>query len=418
VDLNKLIARAKSMLLTPRTEWPVVAAEPATVGGIFADYVVILAAIPVVVRLVSSTLLGVSVPFLGSYRIGIGAGLTMAALTYVLALVGVFVVALIVEALAPTFGAEKNRVQALKTVAYAYTASWVVSIVGIVPGLGLLAALAGAAYSIYLLNMGLPFTMKCPPDKAVGYTVVTIVVAIIVAFVVNLVVGSVLGMGFGISRGLTGMAGGRAGPAAVGSGAVLQDWAKKVDAAAKQADAAQKSGDTTAQANAVGQLLGAVAGSGGKVESLAPDRLKPFLPEAIGNLRRTQMSVERNGALGVQISKGNATYSDGAQRTVSLEITDTGSLKGLVGFAAGWAGVEQEKQTDSGYDKTYKSGGQLVHEKWDNNSHYGQYGVVVGNRFSVQVAGNAASIDDLRAALASVNLAGLEALKSEGVQPN
>ena len=418
VDLNKLVARAKSMLLTPRTEWPVVAAEPATVGGIFSGYVFIMAAIPVVVRLTSSSLLGVSVPFLGSYRIGIGVGVTTAVLTYVLALVGVFVVSLIVEALAPTFGAERNRVQALKTVAYAYTASWVLSIIGIVPGLGLLSAIAGAAYSIYLLNMGLPFTMKCAPDKAVAYTVVTIIVAIIVAFVVNLVAASVVGMGFGINRGLAGLAGGHAGSAAIGNGAVLKDWANKVDTASKQVEAAQKSGDSNAQANAVGQLLGAVAGSGGKVESLAPDRLKPFLPESIGNLKRTQMSVERNAAMGVQISKGTATYSDGAQHTVNLEITDTGSLKGLVGFAAGWAGVEQEKQTDSGYEKTYQNGGQLVHEKWDNGSHYGQYGVVVGSRFSVQAAGNATSINDLKAAIATVDLAGLEALKMDGVQSN
>ena len=418
MDLNKLIARAKSMLLTPRTEWPAVAAEPATVGEIFSSYVFLMAAIPVIVRLVSSSLLGVSLPFIGSYRIGLGAGLTMAVLSYALALVAVFVVALIVEALAPTFGAEKNRVQALKTVAYAYTASWVASIIGIIPGLGVLAAVAGAIFSIYLLNMGLPFTMKCPPDKAVGYTAVTIIVAIIVGVLVNLVVGSVVGMGFGINRGLAGMAGGRAGSAVTPGGVVLQDWAKKVDAASKQVEAAQKSGDSGAQSNAVGQLLGAVVGSGGKVESLAPDRLKPFLPDAIGTLKRTQMSVERNAAMGVQISKGTATYSDGAQHTLNMEITDSGSLKGLVGFAAGWAGVEQEKQTDSGYEKTYMSGGRLVHEKWDNGSHSGQYGVVVGNRFSVQVAGGAANIDDLRTALASINLAGLEALKNEGVQSN
>ena len=153
MDINKIITRAKSMLLTPRSEWPVVAAEPDTIGGLYSGYIVILAAIPAIVRFLSSTLIGVSVPFLGSYRLPMTAGLTTAVLTYVLALVGTFIVALIVDALAPTFGAEKNRVQALKTVAYAYTAYWVVSIIGIIPGLGLLAALAGGIYSVYLLNM-------------------------------------------------------------------------------------------------------------------------------------------------------------------------------------------------------------------------------------------------------------------------
>jgi Yip1 domain len=424
VDINKIITRAKSILLTPRAEWPVIAAEPDTVGGLYTGYIVILAAIPAIVRFISSSLIGVSVPFLGSYRLPIAAGLTTAVLTYVLALVGTFVVALIVEALAPSFSAEKNRVQALKVVAYAYTASWVAAIIGIIPGLGLLAALAGAVYSIYLLNMGLPYTMKCPPEKAIGYTAVTIIVAIIVGVVLSLIVRSVGGYGMGYGRGIggypaTGYAHPGAGNFAPGStGAALQDWTKKMADASKQVDAARKSGDANAQANAVGQMVGAAVGSGGKVESLAPDQLKPFVPDALQGLKRTQLSVDRSGAMGVQISKATATYADDAQHQLNLEITDTGSLKGLVGFASGWAGVEQDTETDTGYDKTYKSGSQLVHEKWDNRGNFGEYGVVVGNRYSVKVSGNAASIDDLKAAVTSVNLAGLEALKDQGVQPN
>lgn len=423
MDINKIITRAKSMLLTPRSEWPVVAAEPDTIGGLYSGYIVILAAIPAIVRFLSSTLIGVSVPFLGSYRLPITTGLTTAVLTYVLALVGTFIVALIVDALAPTFGAEKNRVQALKTVAYAYTAYWVVSIIGIIPGLGLLAALAGGIYSVYLLNMGLPFTMKCPRDKAIGYTAVSIVVAIIIGWVLALIVGSVAGLGLGIGRGLTGFsAPGYSRPSgdfAPGTtGAALQAWTKKMADASKQVEAAQKSGDPNAQANAVGQMIGAAVGSGGKVESLAPDQLKPFLPDAMEGLKRTQLSVDRSSALGVQISKATATYADDAQRRLNLEITDTGSLKGLVGFASGWAGVEQDTETDTGYDKIYKSGGQLVHEKWDSRGNFGEYGVVVGDRFSVKVSGNAASIDELKAGVASVNLAGLEALKNQGVQAN
>jgi hypothetical protein len=423
VDINKIITRAKSMLLAPRTEWPVVAAEPDTVGGLYSGYICILAAIPAIVHFLSSTLIGVPVPFLGSFRVPIAAGLTTAVLTYVLSLVGVFIVALIVDALAPSFSAEKSRVQALKTVAYAYTASWVASILGIIPGLGLLAALAGLVYGIYLLNMGLPFTMKCPPDKAIGYTAVTIVVAIVVYIILGLIVSQVAGLGLGIGRGITGYpTPGYSRPsgdfAAGTTGAALQAWTKKMADASKQVDAAQKSGDPNAQANAVGQMIGAAVGSGGKVESLAPDQIKPFLPDTLQGLKRTQLSVDRSGALGVQISKATATYSDDGQHRLNLEITDTGSLKGLVGFASGWAGVEQDTETDTGYDKTYKNGGQLVHEKWDSRGNSGEYGVVVGDRFSVSVSGSAASIDELKAAVSSVNLAGLEALKNQGVQAN
>lgn len=420
MDVNKIVARAKAILLSPRTEWPVIAAEPDTIAGLYAGYIAILAAIPPIVGFLSTSLIGVAVPFLGSYRVGVGAGLSAAVLTYVMALVGVFIVTLIVDALAPTFGGERNRVQALKVVAYAYTASWVAAIIGIIPGLGLLAALAGLVFGLYLLNLGLPILMKSPPDKSIGYTAVTVAAAIVVSFVLHFVIFSVVGVGMRMGMTPTALSvPDRSGGFANGSaGASLQSWADRMANASRQVDTAQKSGDANAQASAVGQLVGAALGNGGKVESLAPDRIKPFLPGTLAGLKRTQSSAERNAALGMQISKAEATYSDGANRNLHLEITDTGSLKGLVGFAAGWAGVEQESENDSGYDKTYKSGGQLVHEKWNTQSQSGEYGVVIGDRFTVAVSGNAANIDELKGAVASVDLSGLESLKKEGVQAN
>jgi hypothetical protein len=420
---SRIVARAKSILLTPRSEWPVIATEPDTVGGLYCGYIIILAAIPAAVRFLSFSVIGVSVPFLGSYRVGITSALTTAIVSYVLSLIGIYVLALIVDALAPTFGGEKNQVQALKVVAYSYTASWIASIIGIIPGLGLLAALAGAIYGIYLLNLGLPFAMKCPQEKAAGYTAVTVAVAIVVGFVLGLAINSAGRYGYGLGQPPVSFSppspDSRTGTFASGStGAALQQWANNVENASKQIDAAQRSGDTNAQANAVGQMFGAALGNGGKVESLAPVRIKPFVPDSLDGLKRTQLTSERNAAMGMQISKATAVYSDGASRNLNLEITDTGALKGLVGFASGWAGVEQDSETDAGYEKTYRTGGQLVHEKWDNRSHYGEYGVIVGDRFSVTVSGNVANIDELKGAVANVNLAGLAELKNEGVQPD
>jgi hypothetical protein len=423
IAADNIVARVKSILLTPRSEWPVIAAEPQTVRGLYSRYIIILAAIPAGVHFLSYSLIGVSVPFLGSYRVGITSALTTTIVSYVLSLVGIYILALIVDALAPTFGGEKNQVQALKVVAYSYTASWIASIIGIIPGLSLLAALAGAIYGIYLLNMGLPFAMKCPQDRAMSYTAVTVVVAIVVGFVLGLAINSVgrYGYGFGqppVGFGVPGPANSTGTFASGSPGAAVQEWTRNVENASKQIDAAQKSGDANAQANAMGQMLGAAFGSGGKVESLAPERIKPFVPDSLDGLKRTQLTSERNAAMGMQISKATGVYSDGASHHLNLEITDTGALKGLVGFASGWAGVEQDKETDAGYEKTYKSGGQLVHEKWDNGSHYGEYGVIVGDRFSVTASGNAANIDELKGAVGNVNLAALAALKNEGVRPN
>ncbi len=106
---------------------------------------------------------------------------------YVLTLVGVYVLALIIDALAPTFNGQKNQIQALKVAAYSSTASWVAGVFALVPGLRILTILG--LYSLYLLYTGLPVLMKAPQDKAMGYTAVVIVAAIVLFMLVGIVAG-------------------------------------------------------------------------------------------------------------------------------------------------------------------------------------------------------------------------------------
>ena len=80
--------------------------------------------------------------------------------------------------------------------------------------------------------------------------------------------------------------------------------------------------------------------------------------------------------------------------------------------------LEQERETGNSYERTRKENGRMVHEQWNSDSHSGEYGIVLGDRFLVKVAGEAGSVDDLKAAVGSLNLAGLEALKNEGVKQN
>src|SRR5690606_35409450 len=192
VDMNKLVARVKAILLTPKTEWPVIASEPATVADLYKNYIVILAAIPAVIGFIKGSLIGYS-GFGIHVRTPIGMGLTTAIVTYLLTLGLVYVLALIVDALAPTFGGQKNPVQALKAVAYSYTASWIASVALVLPVIGVLVVLAGAIYGIYLLYLGLPATMKAPQEKAVGYTGVPVILAFLLAWVVGLVVAGMAG---------------------------------------------------------------------------------------------------------------------------------------------------------------------------------------------------------------------------------
>ncbi len=421
MDFNKIIARAKSLLLTPRAEWPVIAAEPETTSGLFMGYVLPLAALPAIAGFIKSSVIGYGIPFVGgTYRSSMGAGLSTAILTLVLSLLSVFVVGLIVDALAPTFGATRDRMQALKTTGYAYTASWVAGVLVIVPGIGWLAALLGGLYSIYLLYLALPYTMKAPADKAVGYTVVTVIAAIVLSLIVGAITAGVVGTAALGGMGRGGLFGSSASSDDAGSitgGALggLAQIASQAEKASKQMEAAEKSGDVDAQAKAAGNLMASVLGGGQQVESLPTDRIKSFLPATLAGLKQESSEAARNAAMGMQVSEAKARYSDGANRSIELEITDMGSARGLMGLAS-WVNVEEDKQTQTGYEKTYKQGENMIHEEWDNADKRGEYSAVVAGRFMVKVAGNAGSIDELKSALGGVNLAGLAALRNEGVK--
>jgi hypothetical protein len=421
MDFGKIIERIKAILTTPRTEWPAAAAEPATVQSLYAGYIAIVAALPIIAGFIKGSLIGTSA-FGITVRTPIGMGIVGMVLQYVLALVIVYVVALIINALAPTFGGQKDMVQALKTVAYAWTASWIAGIAVIVPWLGWLIAIAGAVYAIYLLYLGLPHTMKCPPEKAGGYTAVSVIIAIVLSWIVGAIVVGVVGTAAMTGAAMGGMhvTGSNGDSVTIDSDSALGKLAamgQRAEQASKELDAAQKSGDGQAQSAAMGKMMGAMAGSNGNVEALAPDQIKAFLPDNLGNLKRSSLSAERNSAMGMQISQASANYAADNGQHVTLEVSDTGGAKGFMSLAAAMA-PEEEKQTDHGYEKTYSADGNLVHEEWDTQSKYGEYSVVVGKRFTVKANGNVDSIDQLKQAVASIDLGKLESLKDAGVKAN
>ena len=151
-----LVDRVKRILLSPQSEWEVIDGEATTPRALYTGYIMPLAAIgPDRDR---DRLLGASASGCRSAARSTGcrsaAAITSAIVTYVLTLVGVYVLGLIIDALAPTFGGTKSPIQALKVAAYSSTAAWVAGIFAIVPGLRMLGILG--LYSVYLLYLGLP----------------------------------------------------------------------------------------------------------------------------------------------------------------------------------------------------------------------------------------------------------------------
>ena len=182
-----LVERVKKLLLTPTAEWQVIKGEAQTVVGLYTGYVMILAAIPAVASFIGWSVVGYS-GFGSPYRIPISAGVANMVLSYILSLGSVYVMALVIDALAPNFGGEKNFIQALKVAAFFPTAAWVAGFFYILPALTII-AIVGSLYSLWLLYTGLAPLMSVHEEKAAGYTAVILLVAIVLWVVAAAVAG-------------------------------------------------------------------------------------------------------------------------------------------------------------------------------------------------------------------------------------
>jgi hypothetical protein len=180
-----LVDRVKGIIVSPKQEWETIAGEKTSIAELYTSYILILAAIGPVAYFIGMSVVGINLPFFGTYRMPIVSALVAAVVQYGLTLASVYILAFIIDALAPTFSGEKNLNQAFKVATYTATPSWLVGIFGIIPALGLLKILG--LYGLYLLFLGLPVLMKSPKEKAVGYTVTVIIAAIIIFILIGVI---------------------------------------------------------------------------------------------------------------------------------------------------------------------------------------------------------------------------------------
>jgi hypothetical protein len=190
-----LFARAGDMILRPGSTWRTIDGEPGEIGDLYLGYVIPLAAVPPL-----AAFLGIYI--FGGFQIasiGVRPTLTGAAVEaaagYGLTLLLTYVLALIIDALAPRFGGRANRAQAFKLVAYSGTALWLAGVFALYPALGIPAALLGVLYSLYALYVGLPRLMRLDEGRAITCFAVIVLAVIVLAGVKGWVTARALELG-------------------------------------------------------------------------------------------------------------------------------------------------------------------------------------------------------------------------------
>jgi len=326
-----LIERVKNIVLSPRSEWPVIAPEPTSILQLYTGYVMPLAALAAVISFIHISAIGMHVPFAGIERMPIGYGLSLAIRSFAFGLVGLFLVGLIIDALAPTFAGSRDRRQALKVAAYSFTPAWLSSIVALSPILPTLLQWAVLFYGIYVLYLGLPVLMRSPQERALGYTATVVVCTLLLGLVFMVVSVGAGRMGWGPGARDSAAVGHAAaqtqGATAVGNiignalgtdekgkaglSAALANLAKAGEQSGSQASA-PAAGAAGAQSplSAAGGLVTALGGALGgshRVDVVDFKTLTAILPSSLPNMKRTAAQGENQGAVGVKTSSAKAT---------------------------------------------------------------------------------------------------------------
>jgi len=188
-----LIDRAKNIITSPKTEWDVVTNEEPNIQQIIVSYVVPLALISALASFVGYGLVGASI-----WGASLTWGIVQAIIVIFSAVLVVFIAAFVIDALAPSFGSQKNMGRAVQLIAYSMTPSWIGGIFNIYPPLGILGFIFGL-YGLYLFYLGFTPLMKTPEDKKVGYIIVSIVVLIVVYIVLGVILSAIFLGIFGLS---------------------------------------------------------------------------------------------------------------------------------------------------------------------------------------------------------------------------
>jgi hypothetical protein len=445
-----LVQRIKNILITPQTEWDVIAGEPTLPAQLFTGYVIPLAALAAVLSFIHLSLIGISLPFGGAYRTPLFSGLVTAALTVVFGVIGVFLIGLIINVLAPTFGGSRDLRQGLKVSGYSLTPAYLGAVLALSPVLPSLLQLAAGCYGIYVLYLGLPVLMRSPKERAAGYTASVVVCTLLVGVVLSV---ASMGLGFaGHGAGLLGrqqaqvdqeqgaatvanVIGGALGTNEQGKAALataLNNLAKANDqnqaattatsTAASGTGAPDAAGGAAANATAsnpaaaVGAMMTALGGAMAGDHPVAVvdfHQLTALLPPSLPDMTRSDARGESQTAMGVKSATATGVYHGANGAGVQVVIADMSAVSGLMNLA-GSIVQNTSSESSTGYEKDQTVGGRTVHEKFDIPGKHGVLTAMIAKRFQVELTGDGVDMSTLEQDLGSIDLGRLEAMKNVG----
>jgi hypothetical protein len=387
--------RVKAILLSPKPEWERIKLEPLDKQKLYVGYLLPLALVAALASAIGMSVFGVGA--LGfTVKVGIVPAFVSGVVQVVMTLVGAFVLALVVDWLAPNFGTAKNPEQAHKLAVYSGTAGLVAGVFAIFPPLGMLSILG--LYSVVLFYLGLPRLMGTPDGKRVPYMaaifVVCLVLGIVAATILNAVRTPFMGAGGTPFAAASSRSDAEVEITLPGGGKLkLNDMEKAANAFSE---------NMAGVAAAGGGDGSGTASIGGAGKATDPAKLAGMLPNSLpGGYQRTSLSS--SGAMGA--SQAEAVYQKGDSQ-ITLQVMDMGAM-GAFASMAGAVGIQENTETEDGYSRTRTVKGRVISESFTKSSKSASYDVV-GKGVMIGARGSNVDPDDLRRVVEAIDVEKLE----------
>jgi hypothetical protein len=181
MDYKKIWERIKNLITNPNGEWEKIYAEPNDQNEIISKY-----AIPIIGLGAITTLIGKAALEVYSFYDGLMLGISY----FISTLAGLYISAVIISELAPSFETKKDYNASLKLIVYSSTAALVAAVVAsLSPGLSFIGLFG--LYSVYLFWIGLPVILGTPEDKKIGFVLISALVILAVTFIINFILQSI-----------------------------------------------------------------------------------------------------------------------------------------------------------------------------------------------------------------------------------
>jgi hypothetical protein len=377
-DMN-LFARVKNILHKPKHFWVIVAFEKTSLSGLYIHYLMILAAIPAICGFIGMSQIGVG-GFSSLIKVPFMFALLVMFISYAINLSMIYVVALVINGLAPGFDGQKDLLRAFKLSAYASTPALLGGLFGLIPMLSFMSLLCWL-YTIYLIYIGLPVLMKIPGEKSLAYS--------LLIFPVSIASSAMMYGSFSLASSLFAP---NFSHLSQESGAYIVLQAPSADlkvTPAKQIDEAQVKSEGL-------QTI--------KEPDMFPipaESLKDFLPEQLWPFARTSMEVSTTTAR-ISASIAKAEYEAGHQK-MTLTITDIGGFSGET--------LPRNKESETTVEKTWQDNGRIMYQKFEKDGSRAELQITLKSGTTVLLSGSRISADFLKSLSLKLNLADLENVK-------